>query len=184
MSFLRSFDFNHNTGYSSVVLVSIAIALLIFSLVYMSEGLGWLAGHEDEALDIYLDVGWNWIRGSGVAFVVAVVFSGISVMLLRKNHHSPHRRPPLFGKLDVNQWKGLLGFVSLSVAFVFFFNAVLYRMESNDWFYGAVASGRAWYLSEASSWATGSYVMSLIGIFLAAAGWILIALQWQRGKSR
>ena len=179
MGFLEKYDFNHRTGYCSVILISISISLLFFSLGYMFEGVGWLSAYVEEANDIYLDVGWNWIRGSGVAFAIALVLFGISAKLLRDNRRLTQRCLPLFGKLDVNQQKGLLGLISLSVAVVFFFNAGLYRIEASKWFYAALGSGRAWFLEEASGWITSSTVMSLIGILLAAVGWILIAKQWK-----
>ena len=184
MRFLRRFDFNHITGYCGVILASIAISSLFFSLAYMFEGIGWLSADDAESNDLYLDVGWSWIRGSGVAFVVALVLFGISILLLRKNRHLPRRRSPLFGKLDINQEKGLLGLVSLCVAFVFFFNGGLYRIEAEKWFYAASRPGQAWFLEEASGWATSSYVMLLIGILLAAAGWILIAMQWKAKQNQ
>ena len=179
MRFLQQFDFNHTTGYWGVIVVSIAISSLFFSLAYMLEGVGWLLAYDAESNDLYLDVGWNWIRGSGVAFVVALVLFGISIRLLRKNRHLPKRRSPLFGKLDINQMKGLLGLVFLSVAVVFFFNGGLYRIEAEKWFYSASRPGQAWFPEEASDWVTSSYVMLLIGILMATAGWILIAMQWK-----
>jgi len=62
----------------------------------------------------------------------------------------------------------------------FFFNGGLYRIEAAKWFFAALQPGRAWFLQEASAWVTSSYYMFMIGIFLAAAGWILIAKQWKR----
>ena len=177
MRFLRRFDFNHIAGYCGVIPVSIAISSLLFSLAYMFEGVGWLSADEADSNDLYLDVGWNWIRGSGIAFVVALVLFGSSMLLLRKNRHLPGRNSPLFGKLDINQQKGLLGLVFLCVSFVFFFNGGLYRIESERWLYAASRPGQAWFLEEASGWATSSYVMLLIGILLAAAGWMVTSRQ-------
>ena len=132
MRFLRRFDFNHITGYCGVILVSIAISSLLFSLAHMFEGIGWLSADDAESNDLYLDVGWNWIRGSGVAFIVALVLFGSSILLLRKNLHLPRRRSSLFGKLDINQSKGLLGLVFLCVAFVFFSMEVCIGSRQKD----------------------------------------------------
>jgi hypothetical protein len=150
----------------------------------MFEGVGWLSADDADSPDLYLDVGWNWIRGSGVAFVVAIILIGISIRLLHKNSHLPIHRSLLFGRLDINQPKGLLGLVFLCVAFVFFFNGGLYWIESQRWFYATVRLDQAWYLEESSSWATSSYVMSLIGILLAAAGWILLGVQWKTKQNQ
>jgi len=178
MSFLRRFDFNNPTGYFSVILVAIAISLLFFSLAYMSEGLGWISG--DSPDDISLDVGWNWIRGSGITFIIAIVLFGVSASLLNKNHKLSKWGSPVFGSLDLNQPKGLLGLTSLSVAFVFFLNSGIYRLEALRWYYASFSSGQSWFLTESSSWITSSYIMALIGIILAATGWLLLAKQWKR----
>ena len=180
MSFLQKFDFNHKTGIFSVIFISIATSLLFFSLAYMFEGLGWLSAYEDEEIDLYLDVGWNWIRGSGAAFVVALILLVISFVLLKKNRGQAQRKSPLFGKLDLNGKKGLLGLVLISVSAAFFFSGILYRIESANWLYSGIAQGKTWFLEEASAWATSAYVMIMIGIFLSAAGWILIAVQWKK----
>ncbi len=178
MTFLEQFDFNHKTGYWSVICVAIAISLLFFSMAYMFEGVGWLSAYKDEAKDMYLDIGWNWIRGSGAAFLVAVVLISISAKLLNKNRNISNT-PPLFGKLDLNKYKGLLGAIFIPVAFVFFFNGFLYRIEAAKWFYAA-RTGTIWYLNEASAWVTSATVMIIIGILLSAAGFILMAVEWKR----
>ncbi len=76
---LEKYDFNDSTGYLSVIFVCIAISLVLFSLAYIVEGVGWL-GDETHSW-----VGWNWLKGAGIAVVVAGVLAGISITLLSSN---------------------------------------------------------------------------------------------------
>lgn len=177
---LERYDFNRSSGYWAAVLVSIGISLLFFSLAYMIEGVGWITEFSTDANELYLDVGWNWIDGSGIAFLVTLVLFGIARSLLKSNRSSSDRRSPLFGKLDLNQRNGLLGLVLLAVSFTFFFNGGLYRIEAANWFYAAAASSQSWFLDEASKWIMSSTIMIIIGIVLSATGWVMIAMQWRR----
>lgn len=172
MSFLQKQNFNLPSGWGAVILGSIGISLLVFAAVYVIEGMGWLASYEEEQLDLVKDVGWNWIRGGGIAFAIALVSLIGSIAMLRRN-----RKLSLPAKrVGLNGGKGLLGLTLLSVSAVFFFNGVLYRVEAAHWFYGAVASVQEWMLVEASAWITASTVMILIGIGLSASGLILLVL--------
>lgn len=171
---LEKYDFNESTGYLSVIFVCIAVSLVFFSLAYVVEGVGWL-GDETHSW-----VGWNWLKGAGIAVVVAGVLAGISLNLLGSNTSRQERERPLFGKLDLNRKKGLIGLASLSVSVVFFFNGIIYRQEAMRWYWAGTGEGINWMLNESSAWFTSSMVMLLIGIGLSAAGWILIALQWKR----
>ena len=184
MSILQKFDFNHKTGIFSIIFVSIAVSLIFFSLAYMIEGVGWISAYDDEAKDFYLDVGWNWVRGSGIAFGFTLILLIISIILLIKNRRLSQRNRPLFGKLDLNGGKGILGLIFLAVSFIFFLNGGIYRIETTKWFNAALRSGQTWFLNEASSWATSSFIMILIGILLSAIGWILIAVQWKKHKHK
>jgi hypothetical protein len=176
---LRKYDFNHKTGYGAIILISMAISLCFFSVAYMSEGLGWLSDYEDDGDELYLDVGWNWIRGSGLAFLVALAQFIFSWKLLQTNKKISGTRPML-GKLDLNQRQGYLGLVSLSISFIFFINAALYWWEAEKWFFGGLYPGNSWFLNEASAWATSAWIMGLVGILLSAIGWVLLAKNWKK----
>lgn len=180
MNFLKNFDFNKKSGWVSVVFISIGISLLIFAVVYLFEGFGWLSAYKDERLDAYVEVGWNWIRGAGIAFVIAFILLVISFLMLRKNKTATEIAKPLFSRLDLNQIKALLGLILASVALVFFFNAALYRIEVVKWVTSAIELKRTWYLKEAASWVSAASTMQIIGILLEAAGLILLALSWKR----
>ncbi len=183
MNFLKRFDFNKKSGWVSVVFISIGISLLIFAAVYLFEGFGWLSAYKEEPLDAYAEVGWNWIRGAGIAFVVALVLLVVSYLLLRKNKETAGTPSPLFGRLNLNQSKALLGLTLASVALVFFFNAALYRIEVVKWVSSAIELRRTWYLQEAASWVSAASAMQVIGILLEAAGLILLVLSWKRKTS-
>lgn len=192
---LEKYNFNKASGYLSLIFISIAISLLVFSLVYMSEGIGWISAYDDDPNDLYLDVGWNWVRGSGVAFLVAVVLIVISFILLGKNkinnikysnklktssqNKFSSKSDYLFGKLDLNNKKSFTGLVLLSVALVFLFNGILYRIESTNWLYGGIYNAQGWFFEEASAWATSSYYMFLITILLATIGSLLLVIQYK-----
>ena len=176
MSSLTKFDFNHKTGYLSVILGSIGISFLVFAAVYVIEGMGWLAAYEDEKLDLYLDIGWNWIRGGGAAFAVAVILIASSAVMLAKNKRRAGRATPLFGKLDLNNRKGLMGLTLIATSFAFFFNGIFYRQEATRWFFGAIETVDSWKLEEAAAWISASTTMIMIGILLSAAGFTLLAL--------
>lgn len=180
MNKLKQFDFNKPSGWVSVIFVSIAISLLIFAGVYLFEGIGWLDAAKEEPTSSAGDIGWNWIRGAGISATFAVVLMGISVALLKKNKKMTAKAKPLFNHLDLNSSKGLLGLVSLSVSFVFFLNAGIYRIEVVKWFAAALATAQEWYFTEASAWLAASTTMAIIGIVLSALGWTMIALAWHR----
>lgn len=179
MNYLKRFDFNKKGGWISVVFIAIGISLLIFAAVYLSEGFGWLSAYKEEQLDAYAEVGWNWIRGAGIAFVVALILLVVSYLMLRKNKETTAVSRPLFNRLDLNQTKALLGLTLASVALVFFFNAALYRIEVVKWVSSAIELRRAWYLQEAASWVSAASTMQIIGIVLEAVGLILLALAWK-----
>lgn len=180
MNYLKGFDFNKKSGWVSVVFASIGISLLVFAAVYLNEGLGWLAAYKEEQLDAYAEVGWNWIRGAGIAFVIGLILLVASYLMLRKNKETNALSRPLFNRLDLNQNKALLGLTLASVALVFFFNAALYRIEVVKWVSSAIELKRTWYLEEAASWVSAASTMQIIGILLEAAGLILIVLAWKR----
>ena len=180
MNYLKRFDFNKKSGWVSVVFASVGISLLIFAAVYLSEGFGWLSTYKEEQLDAYAEVGWNWIRGAGITFLIALVLLVASYIMLRKNKETTAISEPLFNRLDLNQSKALLGLTLVSVALVFFFNFTLYRIEVVRWFFAGLELNRTWYLGEAASWAAAASTMRTIGILLEAAGLILIALAWKR----
>ena len=172
MNYLKRFDFNKKSGWISVVFISIGISLLVFAAVYLFEGFGWLS--------TYAEVGWNWIRGAGITFLIALVLLVASYKMLRKNKETTAISRPLFNRLNLNQNKALLGLTLASVALVFFFNAALYRLEMVTWFFAGLELNRTWYLEEAASWVSAASTMQIIGILLEAAGLILIVLSWKR----
>ncbi len=175
---LEQYDFNDTKGILSVVAVCIAISLVLFSLAYISEGIGWLGDSEHGW------VGWNWLRGAGIAIGIAAALGFIAKGWLAKNASNTEKARPLFGKLDLNAQKGLMGLAALSVSTVFFFNGIFYRQEAFRWLWAAQANSISWMFTESSAWFTSSMVMIIIGIVLSAAGWILIALQWKSGTSK
>src|SRR3990172_5287207 len=138
MNYLKRFDFNKKSGWISVVFISIGISLLVFAAVYLFEGFGWLSAYKEEQLDGYTEVGWNWIRGVGIIFFIALVLLVASYIMLRKNKETTAISEPLFNRLDLNQSKALLGLALASVALVFFFNAALYRIEVVKWVSSAI----------------------------------------------
>lgn len=180
MDKLKQFDFNKPSGWVSVIFVSIAISLLVFAGVYLYEGIGWLEAAKEDSISSSADIGWNWIRGAGIAFATAIILLIISVYALSKNKKVNKPAKPLFSKLDLNSSKGLLGVVFLSVSFVFFLNAGLYRIEVIKWFAAALATAQEWYFTEASIWLAASTTMAIIGIVLSALGWAMIVLAWKR----
>lgn len=183
MNYLKRFDFNKKSGWLSVVFISIGISLLVFAAVYLLEGFDWLSAYKEDPLDAYADVGWNWIRGAGIAFVVGLILLVISFVMLRKNKATTILVKPLFGRLDLNQNKALLGLTLASVALVFFFNSAIYTLEVHKWFFAALELNRTWYLNESASWAADASTMRMVGIILEAAGLILIVLSWKRKTS-
>lgn len=183
MNYLKRFDFNKKSGWVSVAFISIGISLLVFAAVYLFEGFGWLSAYKEEQLDAYAEVGWNWIRGAGIAFVIGLILLVASFVMLRKNKATTGLANPLFGRIDLNQSKALLGLTLASVALVFFFNSALYTLEVQKWFFAALELNRTWYLNEAASWAADASTMRTIGILLEAAGLILIVLSWKRKTS-
>ena len=108
MNYLKRFDFNKKSGWISVVFASIGISLLAFAAVYLFEGFGWLSTYKEERLDAYAQVGWNWIRGAGIAIVIGLILLIASFMMLRKNKETTGISRPLFNRLDLNQNKALL----------------------------------------------------------------------------
>ena len=187
----RNYDLNKTSGCLSIIFASIAISLFIFSLVYMFEGGGWISAYDEDPNDLYLDVGWNWVRGSGVAFIVAMVLVIISTILLSKNKRSDTERSNdkrrnekrasyLLGKLDLNKKKGFVGLVLVSVALTFLANGVLYRIEYANWLYGGIYSAQGWFFEEASAWASSAYYMFLISILLATVGSFLLVMEYKR----
>ncbi len=180
MSFLKKFDFNKPSGWISVIFVSVAISLLIFGGVYMNEGFGWLAAHKEEPMAVSETIGKNWVRGSYIALGSAAALLFLSFIMLAANKKSQIVNKPLLGRLDMNGTKGLLALVFLSVSFVFFLNAGLYRIEVAKWFYAAIEFGQEWYFREAASWVTASTTMALVGIGLSAVGLTCLVLAWNK----
>jgi len=177
---LSQFNFNHKTGWGGLILFSIAVSFIFFSLVYMMEGQGWLSAYDEESNELYLDIGWNWIRGSGVAFLTTLLLGGLGIFLLRKNKKSSEKAGALFGKLDLNQKKGALAVVLISVGFTFFFNAALYWWEAEKWFVGGLYPGNTWFFEEASAWVSSATAMTFIGIALEAVALVLLVKTWRR----
>jgi len=182
---LQKYNLNKTSGYLSVIFISISISLLIFSLVYMFEGVGWISAYDEDPNELYLDVGWNWVRGSGLAFLVAIVLIIISAILLSKNKkiYDKKRASYMFGRLDLNKRKGLFGLVLLSVALTFLFNGILFRIEYANWLYGGIYSAQGWFFEEASAWATSSYYMFLVGILLTTVGCMLLVMGYKEFSS-
>lgn len=176
-----SFNFNHKTGWGGLLLLSAAISLCFFSLAYMMEGQGWLSAYDEERNDLYLDIGWNWIRGSGVAFLFALALGGWGISLLRKSKRQGQAKP-VWGKLNLNHKKGALAVVFLSVGFTFFFNAALYWWEAEKWFVAGAESARPWFFAEASAWVSSATTMTFIGIVLEALALVLLVRSW-KGKT-
>lgn len=171
---LERFDFNERRGYLSVVAVCIAVSLAFFSVAYLLEGVGWLGD------DTHAWVGWNWLRGSGIAVVIALALFLLARGWLKANALKQEKARPLFGRLDLNARKGLLGLASLSVSGVFFFNGIFYWQEAARWYWAGVETAQSWMLTESSSWYTAAAIMLFIGIALSALGWLCVALQWRR----
>ncbi len=174
MGKLEQYDFNDTRGWLSVVAVCIAVSLAFFSIAYLIEGIGWLGD------DTYAWVGWNWLRGSGIAIVIALVLLGLARKWLGANARKQEKARPLFGRLDLKGRKGLLGLASLSVSGVFFFNGIFYWQEAARWYWAGVETAQSWMLTESSSWYTAAAIMLFIGIALSAAGWLCVVLQWRR----
>src|SRR3990167_7044703 len=105
MNYLKRFDFNKKSGWVSVTFASIGISLLVFAAVYLFEGFGWLSAYKEQPLDAYAEVGWNWIRGAGITFLIALVLLVASYKMLRKNKETAAISRPLFNRLDLNQSK-------------------------------------------------------------------------------
>lgn len=183
MDYLKRFDFNQKTGWISIILFSLGLSLLVFAAVYMIEGVSWLTAENERNLDVYGETGWNWVRGSGIAFLISLGLLATSYALLKRNKKSKMPAPPLRGKLDLNRPKATLGLVFLSVSLVFFFNAILYRNEAASWIYAAVELTRPWYLEEASGWVAAASTVNAIGAVLAASGLVLLLLAWNKTKT-
>lgn len=182
MSFLKQYDFNKWSGWPTIIFTSIAISFVIFSGVYLFEGLGWLAAYKDEAIDTYKKVGQNWVRGASIAFASSVALFMVSALMLSKNKRSPGRRAPIWNRFDFNDPKRMLGLVCFSVSFTFFVNAAIYRHEYTVWLLSSIASGTRWYLNEAAAWADAAAVMAIIGGLLTASGWFFILVGLKKLK--
>lgn len=180
MSYLKRFDFNKTSGWVSVAFVSIAISLLIFAGVYLNEGFSWLLSFKTEQVASYENIGNNWIRGAVIAGVAALLLFVLSFIMLGNNKKNTSSAKPLFNRLDINKFTGLLSIVFFSVSFVFFLNAALYRIEVVKWFYAGIEFAEGWYFAEAASWVTAATTMAIIGAVLSAAGWLMIVLTWKK----
>ena len=179
-----AFDFNKGTGIAGATLIAIAISLACFSIAYLLEGFGWSSSYASEGNELYLDIEWNWYRGSGVAFL-ATILTGISgIVLLVKNRCQCQqgKGSPVLGCLDLNCGKGKIALLMVPTGLIFLFNAIFYRIEAARWFNAGLSPGRVWYLEEASAWYTASWIMSLITIALLATGAILLVLVWKGRK--
>ena len=171
---LKAYDFNDVKGCLGAAAACIAVSLAFFSVAYLIEGVGWL-GDETHGW-----VGWNWLRGSGIAIVLAFVLLWLARNGLKASALRQPRAGPLFGRLDLNASKGQCGLASLSISSVFFFNGIFYRQEAARWYWAGVETATSWMLAESSSWYAASAIMLFIGIALSAIGWTCIVLQWRR----
>lgn len=177
---LKRYDFNKPSGWASILFISIAISFVIFAIVYLAEGSGWLASYKDDPVSTYQRVGNNWVRGGVIALLASTALFTLSYFLLRKNRKNPKPHAPVWHRLDLNNPKGYMGLVLIAVAFTFFFNAALYRYEYIAWTLSAIGTLTKWNLVEAAAWAEAARNMALIGALCSASGLTLLALNLKK----
>ena len=76
-------DLNRASGLFGLLLLSIAVSLIFFSIAYFIEGAGWSNAAEEEEED-YGEIAGNWNRGGTIALVLAgFLFVGSGVLFLK-----------------------------------------------------------------------------------------------------
>lgn len=180
---MGSYNFNHRTGFYGIFLGCIAMSLFFFSAAYLTEGLGWLDAYDDEKNELYLDVGWNWIRGSGVAFLITVGLGVASRILLSKNKRLSNdlAGKPVLPTYNFNTKLGLWSLILFSVSLVFVFHGAFYRIEAVRWLNAGLGPGEPWFVGEALAWYQSSAVMFAIAIILLVGTG---ALAWKNWKGK
>ncbi len=176
-------DFNRATGLLGLLVLSIAVSLVFFSIAYFSEGAGWSGAAEDEEDEGYEEIAGNWYTGGVIALVLAGLLFAVSVTLLIINHirvkksrefNEPKRL--LWNIFDLNRLPGLLALILIPTGTVFFTNGFIYKAEAWRW---ENAATKSWHYSEASAWHTSAMWMYLIAIFMVCgAAFLLVYNFW------
>jgi len=175
-------DFNRASGLMGLILISLAVTLLIFSIIYFVEGSGWSDSSDDD--EDFDDIAANWYAGGIISLVLAVFFFIGGVVLLIVNFVSTRRNKRegitlkmLWNRFDLNLLWGPLPLIMIPTGLIFLFNGVLYKIEARKWENAATAN-TIWKLREASAWHTSAMWMFLIAIFLICGAAFLLLLNY------
>jgi len=175
-------DLNRASGLFGLILISVAVSLVIFSIVYFVEGAGWSdSGEDDEDFD---DIAGNWYTGGIIALVLAVFFfigGGVplvaNIISTRRNRKENIQQKLLLNRFDLDLLWGPLPLIMIPTGMVFIFNGILYKIEAYKW-ENAATPDTIWKLHEASAWHTSAMWMFLIAIFLICGAAFLLLLNF------
>lgn len=173
-----------------MLIFSLGVSFLIFSLVYLGEGFDWLIAYMNEGDSGYLDTMTNWLVGGGIALAVSCLSLFFGLRLLKENNRStkadayePTQRGPFFNLMNFNDLSGLIALCLIPVSFSFFFSGFIYLREGNIWYWAAESSGILWYYTEASEWYTAQMVMMILGTVFIATAALLLVYNWNTYKT-
>ena len=153
MARLNFLDLNRASGVMGLILISLAVTLLIFSIIYFMEGAGWSDSTDDD--EDFDDIAANWYTGGIIALVLAVLFFIAGGVLLvvnfistRRNKRESINAKLLWDRFDLNLLWGPLPLIMIPTGLIFLFNGVLYKIEARKW---EIAATKSWHFSEASA---------------------------------
>ena len=178
MARINFLDLNRASGLVGLLLLSIAVSLVFFSIAYFSEGAGWSDAADKEDKNDYDEIAGNWYTGGVIVLVMANLLFAVSGTLLvinflrtrkARKFNEPHKL--LWNIFDLNRLLGLVTLMMIPTGLVFFTNGVIYKMEAWRW---ENAATKTWHYTEASAWHTSAMWMYLIAIFLVCGAAFLL----------
>lgn len=188
MNKLDKFDFNRTTGIIGLVFLSLGISFIFFSIVYITEGVGWLEAFIEEGDQDFQWISQTWFIGGGISIGVVIISMFLSLYLLRKNVGEVEEigstpKSNFMNLFNFNEWSGIIFLCLVPVSFSFFFSGFIYQREANIWELSAQSSGIIWYLYEASAWRTDAMVMFIIAIIEISSAAFLLVYNWNLVKN-
>ena len=176
-------DLNRASGLVGLLLLSIAMSLVFFSIAYFSEGAGWSGAADKEDENDYDEIAGNWYTGGVIVLVLASLLFAVSGTLLAINFlrarkarkfNEPHKL--LWNIFNLNCLSGLFALIMIPTGIVFCTNGFIYKAEAWRW---ENAATKSWHFTEASAWHTSAMWMYLIAIFLVCgAAFLLVHNFW------